>query len=46
MSRNNIEFGIAQVVDILFRNWFLVDLTSIALDFKEDEGVAKIPLET
>lgn len=41
-NKDNIEFSAAQVVDILFQNWFLVDLTSIILNLKEeDEGVTK-----
>jgi hypothetical protein len=46
LIRDNVEFNATQVVDILFWNWFLVDLTSITPDFKEDEGVARTPLET
>ncbi len=46
VSRDNIEFGVAQVVDILLRNWFPVDPTSIVFDFEENEGVAMTPLET
>jgi hypothetical protein len=46
-SRNNIEFGTAQIMDILLLNWFLVDPMFIVPNFEEeDEGVVRIELET
>jgi hypothetical protein len=46
-SRDNTKLGVAQIVDIMFWIWFLVDLTFIVPNFeKEDESVVKIPLET
>jgi len=46
-NRNNTKFNIIQVVDIQLRNWFLVDSTSIVLNFEEeDESATKSPLET
>ncbi len=46
VSRNNTKFSNTQVVDILFWNWFLVDLTFIVLNFEEaDEGDVRAPLE-
>jgi hypothetical protein len=45
-NRDNIEFNATQVVDILFQNGFLVDLTFIVLDLEEDyEGITKPTLE-
>jgi hypothetical protein len=42
----NTKFGAAQVVDILFRNWFLVDPTLILLELnKEEEGATRSLLE-
>jgi hypothetical protein len=35
-SRGNIEFIVAQVVDILFQNWFMVDLKFIILKSNEE----------
>jgi len=32
ISKDNIEFGIAQMVDILLYNWFMIDLTFILLE--------------
>jgi hypothetical protein len=46
VSKDNIEFGVAQVIDILPQNWFLVGSTSIVPDFEEDEGVARTSLKT
>lgn len=46
-NRNNTKFNIIQVVNIQLRNWFLVDSTSIVLNFEEeDESATKSPLET
>jgi hypothetical protein len=46
-SRENIKLGVAQIVDIMFWIWFLVDMTFIVPNFeKEDESVAKVPLKT
>jgi hypothetical protein len=46
MNRDNTKFNIVQVVDILLRNWFLVNLTFIMLDYEEeDEGATRFPLE-
>jgi hypothetical protein len=46
-NRNNTKFNVFQVVDILFHNWILIDLTFIVQDFEEeDEGAIKSPLET
>jgi hypothetical protein len=39
-NRDNIEFNVVQVVNILLWNWFLIKLTSIVLDFEGEEGVA------
>jgi hypothetical protein len=45
-NRNNTKFGVAQVVDILLRNWFLIDLTFILPDFdEEDESAVRIILK-
>jgi hypothetical protein len=47
VSRDNTKLGVAQIVDILLWIWFLVDLTFIIPNFeKEDESVARVPLET
>jgi hypothetical protein len=47
VSRANIKFNVTQVVDILFQNGFLVDLTFIVLDLEEeDERDTKPTLET
>ncbi len=41
VNQDNIEFGAAQVVEILLQYWFLVDLTFILLKYGgEDESVA------
>jgi hypothetical protein len=41
-----MEFGVAQIVDILLCNWFQVDPTFIVSDSKEeDEGVARLALK-
>jgi hypothetical protein len=40
-SSNDTKFKIAQVVDILFQNWFLVDPTFILLESNKEEGDVK-----
>jgi len=45
-NRDIMEFGVAQIVDILLCNWFQVDPTFIVSDSKEeDEGVARLALK-
>lgn len=42
-SKDITEFGIAQVVNIMFRNWFSVDSTLILLKSnEEDEGATRL----
>jgi hypothetical protein len=46
-NKDNTQFNIVQVFNIMFWNWFLIELTFIVPDFEEeDEGVAKVALET
>jgi hypothetical protein len=46
-NEDNIKFNVAQVVNILLWNWFLIESTFIIPNFEEeDEGVARAPLET
>jgi hypothetical protein len=43
-NRDIIKFEVAQVVDILFQDWLLIDLTFILpISNEEEEGVA-IPI--
>lgn len=42
-NKDIIKFEIAQVVDIMFQNWVLVDSTLILLESnEEDEGATKL----
>jgi hypothetical protein len=42
-SRDNTEFGVAQVLDILFQNWFLVDLRLVLPNSKDKEEINDRP---
>jgi hypothetical protein len=39
-NRDNTEFGVAQMVDILFQNWFPIDLIFIVPNSKEEDESA------
>jgi hypothetical protein len=43
-SRDNTQFGVAQVVDNLIRKWFSIDMTLITQEFEgEDEPSGHSP---
>jgi hypothetical protein len=47
VSRDNIVFSIAQVVDNLLQSWFQIDMTFIISNLEEeDEGATKLSLKT
>jgi hypothetical protein len=44
--KDTTKFNTTEVIDLLFRNWFLVDPTFIILDLEEeDEGDVRLALE-
>jgi hypothetical protein len=46
-NKDNIEFSVVQVLNILLWNWFLIESIFIIPKFEEeDEGVARAPLKT